>query len=151
VHGEGDGATVPDGRTAVSVTVERRPGGTDTVEVPYGSIQIIPLRPDQQGALTVKPGPGFRVGSGEPGKALKTQPGQEVKGGLVGLIVDARGRPLAFPAERDARYLVARRWWLAFDAIPTGETFTGGPFVPPEKPQPENPVTPAPPAAANPS
>ncbi len=132
---QGDGAGAPDGRTAVSVTIERQPGGTDTVDVPYGSIQIIPLRPDQHASLTVKPGPGFRVGSGEPGKALKTQPGQEVKGGLVGLIVDARGRPLAFPAERDARYLSARRWWSAFDAIPTGESFQSGPFAPPEAPQ----------------
>ena len=130
-----DGAAVLDGRTAVTVTVERQPGGTDTVDVPYGSIQIIPLRPDQHAALTVKPGAGFRVGSGEPGKSLKTQQGQEVKGGLVGLIVDARGRPLPFPAERDARYLAARRWWSAFDAIPTGETFQAGPFAPPEVPQ----------------
>ena len=125
VHG--DGAGVPDGRTAVSVTVERQPGGTDTVEVAYGSIQIIPLRPDQHAALTVKPSGGFRVGSGEAGKALKTQPGQEVKGGLVGLIVDARGRPLGFPADRDARQTAAKRWWTAFDAIPTGETFNSGP------------------------
>jgi len=132
---QADGAAVLDGRTAVTVTVERQPGGTDTVDVPYGSIQIIPLRPDQHAALTVKPGAGFRVGSGEPGKSLKTQQGQEVKGGLVGLIVDARGRPLPFPAERDARYLAARRWWSAFDAIPTGETFQAGPFAPPEAPQ----------------
>jgi hypothetical protein len=126
---QGEGGGMPDGRTAVTVTVERQPGGTDTVEVPYGSIQIIPLRPDQHAALTVKPGSGFRVGSGEAGKALKTQPGQEVKGGLVGLIVDARGRPLAIPADRDARQTVAKRWWSAFDAIPTGETFNSGPTV----------------------
>ncbi|MEO8285462.1 MAG: glutamate mutase L [Chloroflexota bacterium] len=134
VHGDGPPAG-SDNRTAVSVTVERQPGGTDTVEIPYGSIQIIPLRPDQRASLTVKPAPGFRVGSGEPGKALKTQAGQEVKGGLVGLIIDARGRPLHFPAERDTRYLLARRWWSAFDAIPTGESFQSGPFAPPEAPQ----------------
>jgi hypothetical protein len=155
VHGDGSGT--PDGRTAVTVTVERQPGGTDTVEVPYGSIQIIPLRPDQHAALTVKPGAGFRVGSGEPGKALKTQAGQEVKGGLVGLIVDARGRPLAFPAERAARYAMTKRWWTAFDAIPAGETFSSGPLVPPEAAQQvteEQPATPAPsepPPSANPS
>jgi hypothetical protein len=118
-----------DSRTAVSVTVERKPGATETVEVPHGSIHIVPLRPDQRASLTVRPGAGFRVGSGEPGKALKTQSGQEVKGGLVGLIIDARGRPLRFPGERDARYLQARRWWSAFDAIPANDPLSSGPFT----------------------
>jgi hypothetical protein len=118
-----------DNRTAVSVVVERKPGGSETVEVPYGTIHIVPLRPDQRAALTVRPGPGFRVGSGEPGKALKTQSGQEVKGGLVGLIIDARGRPLRFPPERDARYIQSRRWWSTFDAIPANDPLSSGPFT----------------------
>jgi len=87
--------------------------------VPYGSIRVIPLRPDERAALTVKPGAGFRVGSGEPGKALKTEAGQEVKGGLVGLIVDARGRPLSFPGDPEARMAQAQQWWTAFDAVPS--------------------------------
>jgi hypothetical protein len=69
------------------------------------------------------------VGSGEPGKALKTQSGQEVKGGLVGLIIDARGRPLRFPLERDARYIQSRRWWSTFDAIPANDPLSSGPFT----------------------
>ncbi|HEX9987811.1 MAG TPA: glutamate mutase L [Chloroflexia bacterium] len=126
-----DAARLP---TAVTVTVERQQGGSETVEVPYGSIQVIPLRPDQRAALTVKPGPGFNVGGGEPGKPLKTQPGQEVKGGLVGLIVDARGRPLYPPTGVDTRSTV-RRWWSSLDAIPSGETFQTGPFAPPQQEQ----------------
>ena len=107
-----------EGRTAVTVTVERK-SGAETVDVPYGSIRVIPLRPDERAALTVKPGAGFRVGRGEPGKALKTEAGQEVKGGLVGLIVDARGRPLSFPGDPEARMAQARQWWTAFDAVPS--------------------------------
>lgn len=126
VHGDSPPA---DTRTAVTVTVERKPGGSETVEVPHGTIQIVPLRPDQRASLTVRPAAGFRVGSGEPGKALKTESGQEVKGGLVGLIIDARGRPLRFPAERDARYIQARRWWSAFDAIPANDPLSSGPFT----------------------
>jgi hypothetical protein len=126
VHGD---SQTGGARAAVTVTVERTPGGSETVEVPYGSIQIVPLRPDQRASLTVRPGAGFRVGSGEPGKALKTQSGQEVKGGLVGLIIDARGRPLRFPAERDARYIQARRWWSVFDAIPSNDPLSSGPFT----------------------
>ncbi len=125
----------PGNKPAVTVTVERQGGGSETVEVPYGSIQVVPLRPDQRATLTVRPAPGFRVGSGEPGKALKTQQGQEVKGGLVGLIIDARGRPLQLPQDSDTRQAAVRRWWAALDAVPTGETFLTGPFAPPEVPQ----------------
>jgi hypothetical protein len=132
--------------TAVTVTVERQKGETETVDVPYGSITVIPLRPDQRAALTVKPAPGFRVGAGEPGKTLKTQPGQEVKGGLVGLIIDARGRPIQLPSDPDLRRSVIRRWWAALDAIPSGETFETGPFAPPESPPLFTDELPAPPA-----
>ena len=131
---EGDGRRGSNavGPTAVTVTVERQKGETETVEVASGSIAVIPLRPDQRAALTVKPAPGFSVGGGQPGKTLKTQPGQEVKGGLIGLIVDARGRPLDLPSDPDVRRAAIRRWWAALDAIPTGETFQSGPFAPPD-------------------
>lgn len=122
------GAAMP---VAVTVAIERQQGGSETVEVPYGAIQVIPLRPDQRAALVVKPGAGFWVGGGEPGKTLKTRSGQEVKGGLVGLIIDARGRPLRFPADRDARYSMVRRWWSSLDAIPTGESLASGVFAGP--------------------
>jgi hypothetical protein len=121
--------------TAVTVVVERQKGESETVEVPYGSISVIPLRPDQRAALTVKPAAGFSVGGGEPGKNLKTQPGQEVKGGLVGLIVDARGRPVDLPSDPDVRRATIKKWWAALDAIPTGETYESGPFAPPPAPQ----------------
>jgi hypothetical protein len=125
------GVQQDESRIAVTVTVERK-SGAETVEVPYGSIRVIPLRPDERAPLTVKPGPGFRVGSGEPGKALKTQAGQEVKGGLVGLIIDARGRPLTFHEDQDARMAQVRQWWTAFDAIPN----TGTPHVSPTASEP---------------
>ncbi|MDQ5825842.1 MAG: glutamate mutase L [Chloroflexota bacterium] len=116
-------AAVPGSTVAVNVTVERQQGGTENVEVPYGTIRIVPLRPGQRAALTVKPGAGFRVGSGEPGKALKTQPGQEVKGGLVGLVIDARGRPLDLPEDGTVRRTLIRSWLTAMDAI--AESGTG--------------------------
>ena len=121
--------------TAVTVVIERQKGESETVEVPYGSISVIPLRPDQRAALTVKPAPGFRIGSGESGKTLKTEPGQEVKGGLVGLIIDARGRPLDMPEDPDLRRSAVRHWWQALDAIPSGETFQTGPFGAPGRAQ----------------
>ncbi len=119
---QGEPPTPGQAPVAVTVHVERKQGGSETVQVPYGAIQVIPLRPDERAALTVRPGPHFRVGGGEAGKTLKTQPGQEVKGGLVGLIIDARGRPLRLPHGPD-RAATVRRWWSALDASPAGEGY----------------------------
>jgi hypothetical protein len=120
---DGRRSATGEGPTAVTVTMERQKGETVTVEVAYGTITVVALRPDQRAALTVKPAAGFSVGGGEPGKALKTERGQEVKGGLVGLIIDARGRPIQLPADPNARRNALHKWWSALDAIPSGETF----------------------------
>ncbi|HEY0070448.1 MAG TPA: hypothetical protein VGE04_10820, partial [Chloroflexia bacterium] len=44
-------------------------------------------------------------------------PGQEVKGGLVGLVIDARGRPLDLPEDGTVRRTMIRGWLTAMDAI----------------------------------
>ncbi len=110
---------------AVEVTVEYAGGaGNLKIEVPYGGIEVIPLRPEQRASLTVRPGPGFRIGTGEPGKMVQTGAGEEVKGGLIGLIVDARGRPLTLPTDEGARIERLLTWGRALRAIGTRETFT---------------------------
>jgi hypothetical protein len=113
---------------AVEVTVAYAGGaGNLKIEVPYGSIEVIPLRPEQRASLTVRPGPGFRIGTGEPGKLVQTGENEEVKGGLIGLIVDARGRPLTLPTDDGARIERLVTWGRALRAIGTRETFTVAP------------------------
>jgi hypothetical protein len=48
----------------------------------------------------------FDVGLGGPGKAGK----RRVSGGLVGLIIDARGRPLRLSGEADRRQSQMQQW-----------------------------------------
>ena len=70
-----------------------------------GSIEVIPLQANEQAFLSLFPAPTVDVGLG-PGERAKAA--EEIDGGLVGLIIDARGRPLAFPdddKERQARLL----------------------------------------------
>jgi hypothetical protein len=109
---------------AVEVTVEYAGGaGNLKIEVPYGGIEVIPLRPEQRASLTVRPGPGFRIGAGEPGKLVQTSPGEEVKGGLIGLIVDARGRPLRVADEETPRIVQLLEWGRALRAYGSREGF----------------------------
>jgi hypothetical protein len=61
-------------------------------EVTYGSLEAIPFQFFEPGTmLELTPAAGFDIGRGR-GKSLQI----EYKGGTVGLIVDARGRPLEF-------------------------------------------------------
>jgi len=83
-------------------------GGSLDVEVPYGTLEVIPLPPGQQATLDLRPARGFDIGLG-PGRAGKI----DVDGGVVGLVVDARGRPLALPADEVARREKIREWLLA--------------------------------------
>jgi hypothetical protein len=101
------------GQLAVRVGVEYSNGRQQTVDVMAGSIEVIPLQLNEQALLTLFPAPTVDVGLG-PGERARAA--EEVDGGLVGLIVDARGRPLVLPkddAERQTRLL---QWSQALKA-----------------------------------
>ena len=76
------------------------------VEAHYGELEIWPLLPGQHATLELKPSRRFDLGMGGPGKGGKV----EAIGGLVGLVVDARGRPLALPEDPERRRKYLRRW-----------------------------------------
>ncbi len=61
-------------------------------ELAFGEIRMFPLAADETGHIRIQPARGFDVGAG-PGKEFEA----DVRGGEVGLILDARGRPLALP------------------------------------------------------
>jgi hypothetical protein len=96
---------LPAGQPAIRVGIEYSNGRQVTAEVMTGSIEIIPLKLNEQALLTLYPTPTVDVGLG-PGERARAA--EEIDGGLVGLIIDARGRPLTFPnndTERQARLL----------------------------------------------
>lgn len=96
---------LPRGQVAIRVGLEYSNGRQVTAEVMSGSIEIIPLRINEQALLTLYPAPTVDVGLG-PGERARAA--EEIDGGLVGLVIDARGRPLVFPTnetERQARLL----------------------------------------------
>ena len=45
---------------------------------------------------------------------------REVQGGVVGLMIDGRGRPLQLPGEQAARVAALTRWYQAVDLYPKG-------------------------------
>ncbi|MFQ5653778.1 MAG: glutamate mutase L [Planctomycetota bacterium] len=61
-------------------------------ELKVGEIRLLPLPSGKAARLTIEPERGFDLGAGA-GRALES----EVRGGTVGLILDARGRPSSCP------------------------------------------------------
>lgn len=94
------------GDTILKVQVTYDDGGTFSVEVSYGDLEVLPLPPGQQAVLELHPLRRFDVGLGGPGKAGK----RRVSGGLAGLIIDARGRPLHLSSEPELRQSQVRQW-----------------------------------------
>jgi hypothetical protein len=98
--------TAEPGQPALTCTILYQDGRAFDMEVPYGSLQVIPLGARDTVELELRPSPHFHLGSGRKGGVVTA----EVDSGNLGLIVDARGRPLpqaVTPRESQARM---RRW-----------------------------------------
>ena len=91
----------------------RAAGRTESHELTVGDLKRVPLAPGATATVTVSPAKGFDMGAG-PRQTVS----REVTGGVVGLILDARGRPFAPPAERAARVTKLAEWNRALDAYP---------------------------------
>lgn len=94
------------GEIVLRVRVHYQEGGTLEVEVPYGSLEVLPLPPGREALLELQPRRRFDVGLGGPGKGGK----RRVRGGLVGLIIDARGRPLQLLSDPKERRAQIQQW-----------------------------------------
>jgi len=84
------------GQVTMKVRMIRSDGATSEYEVRFGELKTIALGGGEKATLEVTPRRGLDLGMGR-GRTLET----EVIGGELGLILDARGRPLNVPARKD--------------------------------------------------
>ncbi|MDZ4688909.1 MAG: glutamate mutase L [Planctomycetaceae bacterium] len=85
----------------------------DQGELKVGDLRRIPLAADQTVEAVLEPSRGFDVGNG-PGQALTAT----LHGGTVGIILDARGRPLVLPGDRAECQRTVRQWNAAVEMYP---------------------------------
>ncbi len=90
----------------MSVSLEMPNGETLNETIRWGQLKLIPLPEREKIDVTIRPAKGFDIGAGER-KELKTQ----VEGGVVGLILDGRGRPLGLPKNPEKRREMVLDWW----------------------------------------
>jgi uncharacterized protein (TIGR01319 family) len=102
-----------EGQKALTVKIERKHGNTDDVLMKFGEIKLLPLKQDEEAKVILHPEKGFDVGEGR-GKSLEGK----VFGGIVGLIIDCRGRPFKLPDSKVKRMEKLNEWFDAMDMYP---------------------------------
>ncbi len=108
--------TVKEGRTMFTVELKRADGRAETHEVPFGTLSLVPLALGETAQARITPAKGCDAGGGA-GRPVD----REVHGGVVGLVLDGRGRPLALDPADPQRVARIRRWTDALDAYPAAE------------------------------
>jgi hypothetical protein len=95
------------GRLAMRVTVHRSGWPAQSpIEVRVGQLQLVPLGRGQRADLTIELGDGVSLGAPRRSPRIHA----EATGGSVGLVLDARGVPIAMPRRGDDRRAVLAGW-----------------------------------------
>jgi len=90
------------------------PGGESLVEeLSLGDVKMVPLAEGQEVKAIITPAKQFDMGDG-PGKTVE----KTITGGVVGVLLDARGRPLYIPEDDGARKELLLKWFRALGLYP---------------------------------
>ncbi len=81
-------------------------GYTSTHEVKQGVLDVLPLAVGQRANLQLQPLHRYDVGMGAPGRGGRVK----VTGSAIGVIIDARGRPLQLPNDTQRRHELIKKW-----------------------------------------
>ncbi len=108
-------APVGEGREGVNVLKIKIEDdrGVNEKSMKYGDLELIQLPVGKKAKITIHPERGFDAGNGK-GKAIDTV----LDGGVVGILIDCRGRPFALPDDRNKRIGALNKWFKAVDMYP---------------------------------
>ena len=102
-----------DGDTCADYAITFADGRTVKDRLFFGDLRHYPLESGAKAAMTMHPAKSIDAGAG-PGAPVT----REVLGGVVGVLLDGRGRPLQLPAEPSARVAALNKWFDAVDLYP---------------------------------
>lgn len=91
---------------AVQARIETAVGGRLEVQVAAGSLELIPLGLGEKARVELRPASGVDLGTPLKNGVLA----RDMEGGAVGLVIDARGRPLPFAQDLEQQRERAQRW-----------------------------------------
>jgi uncharacterized protein (TIGR01319 family) len=103
------------GQKVMHVELDMPDGETIEEDLKFGDLVLIKLPDRAEADIRIKPEKGFDVGGG-PGEDLEST----VTGGVAGVMLDARGRPLVLPPEDDERKELLLNWFRSLKLYPEG-------------------------------
>lgn len=98
------------GKTALKVKMTYRDKRELEMEIPFGAIEIIPLDANEKADLEVHATRNF--GLHPDGGSFSRKMTAVVEGGVLGVIVDTRGRPIVLPSKDNERRQQIQDWLL---------------------------------------
>ncbi len=107
IAAKGQGKT---GKRCFTYRITPSKGATVQGEMLVGDLTLVRLGEGQTAEVAVAPERGFDLGNG-PGKSVQ----RTVRGGPVGIVLDARGRPLELPEDRVACRQLMSGWVAALE------------------------------------
>jgi len=112
----GEGAK--EGRAMMEYKIELPDGKIEEGALKYGQMRLIKLGFGSDSLplaakATLNPGRGLDIGKGK-GNSITT----ELNGGVVGIILDGRGRPFGLPNDAETRVAKLKEWMLELDIYP---------------------------------
>jgi hypothetical protein len=110
-----------DGQRVVSGTIRRAGGERQEIEVTAGGLAVVPLAFDETASIRLTLGNRATLGAVRSGQTVEFAAPAHVRGGRLGLIIDARGRPLPMSDDARRRHRV-RDWLVALGVISGTET-----------------------------
>ncbi len=106
-----------EGKLVLRARVEYPDGHTQHVDLHFGQILRLDLPLGVRAKVYLEPVRGADVGEGSGKKTVA-----EVEGGVVGLILDGRGRPIHIPDEENRRVQKLLEWFSSLDVYPSTES-----------------------------
>jgi len=93
------------GTPVIRARLTYQDGSDVRAEVKFGGLELLPLSMGQTARLTLQPLHRSDIGNG-PGRNATVQ----VAGGVMGVVIDARGRPLVLPEDPVRRRELFKKW-----------------------------------------
>ncbi len=97
----------------ISYTITMPGGKRIEGTLSYGDLYVVPLGIDQTAEIEILPAKNFDVGEGR-GRPVR----KKVFGGVVGIVIDVRGRPITLAKDKTSRVEQLHLWSKAIDAYP---------------------------------
>jgi uncharacterized protein (TIGR01319 family) len=94
------------GTPILRVKVSLESGEEKSLEIKQGALEVLHLPQGKLARLQLQPLHRYDVGMGAPGRGGSLR----IVGGSLGVIIDARGRPLILPGDRGKRVDLLKKW-----------------------------------------